>query len=209
MVMKKELIKSGIQSEIDHRIKNNLNMISSILGLQILNLKNGSSDSTEGILLKSKLRVEALALVHDALDYSKGDVEVDFGKYVYNLNLLVSRTYRKDIPLYIDVVNISLNTNTMLKLGLVLNELLTNSLEYAFPKKDVKFIKISLVEGLYKDSYILNYSEEGGKIVNINKIRNSKTLGIKLINLVLKEMRAEMNIFQKNGLAFQIKFKSI
>jgi two-component sensor histidine kinase len=153
--------------------------------------------------------VEALALVHDALDYSKGDVEVDFGKYVYNLNLLVSRTYRKDIPLYIDVVNISLNTNTMLKLGLVLNELLTNSLEYAFPKKDVKFIKISLVEGLYKDSYILNYSEEGGKIVNINKIRNSKTLGIKLINLVLKEMRAEMNIFQKNGLAFQIKFKSI
>jgi two-component sensor histidine kinase len=97
----------------------------------------------------------------------------------------------------------------MLKLGLVLNELLTNSLEYAFPKKDVKFIKISLVEGLYKDSYILNYSEEGGKIVNINKIRNSKTLGIKLINLVLKEMRAEMNIFQKNGLAFQIKFKSI
>ncbi len=207
--MKKELIKSGIQSEIDHRIKNNLNMISSILGLQILNLKNGSSDSTEGILLKSKLRVEALALVHDALDYSKGDVEVDFGKYVYNLNLLVSRTYRKDIPLYIDVVNISLNTNTMLKLGLVLNELLTNSLEYAFPKKDVKFIKISLVEGLYKDSYILNYSEEGGKIVNINKIRNSKTLGIKLINLVLKEMRAEMNIFQKNGLAFQIKFKSI
>ena len=207
--MKKELKNSIVQNEIDHRVKNNLNIISSILGLQILNLKNGSNDSIEDILLKSKLRVEALAMVHDALDNSEDMIKVDFAKYVNSLSLLLTNAYHKEIPITVDASSISLNTNTMLKLGLVLNELLTNSLEYAFPKKDVKFIKISLVEGLYKDSYILNYSEEGGKIVNINKIRNSKTLGIKLINLVLKEMRAEMNIFQKNGLAFQIKFKSI
>ncbi len=194
-----------MQNEIDHRIKNNLNMISSILGLQILNLKNGSNESAEDILLKSKLRIEALAMVHNALDSSEDIIEVNFTKYVNNLSSLLMSTFCKNIAIKIDASDIYFNANTMLKLGLIFNELLTNSLKHALPFKGIKSINIILRKK--RSYYTLIYKEEGGKFVNIQKIRKSKTLGIKLISLLLKEMNATMNIFQKDGLAFQIQFK--
>lgn len=190
-----------MQKEINHRIRNNLNIVSSILGLQISSLKNGSVYKTADILKDSKLRIDAIAIVHNASHKSE-----DFKKYVRELCDLIKITYNSDIEVEIRADKVEIELDIMLKIGLIITELLTNSLKYAFfHKENKKNILITLKKNA--DNCLLTYLEKGCKIVDINKIRQSKALGIRLIMLTLKQMKAHMNIKQNGGLIFTIDFK--
>ncbi len=204
--MKKEQKNTSMQKEIDHRIKNNLNIVSSILGLQISSLQNGSIYNTTDILKKSKLRIDALAMVHDASYKSKDLINVDFKKYVKELCDLVKTTYNSDLRVEIKADQVDVELDTMLRIGIIIDELLTNSLKYTFfHKQNVKKILITLKKN--ESNCLLTYYEKGSKIIDIKKIRQSKALGIKLIMLTLKQMKAHMNITQDGGLKFSIDFK--
>jgi two-component sensor histidine kinase len=195
--MKKSL---SIQSEIDHQVKNNLNVITSILGLHILDLKKGSDEKPEDILVKSKLRIEVLSMVHDAKYKSKDLLTINFKKYIKDLCILVNKTYNGSIKIKIDADNISLSLYMMQRLGIIINELLINSLHHHAGTK------VSITLNKDKNNCLFIYREKDGDMIDIQKIKQSKALGIKLITLTVKQIKAHMNVTQNGGLVFRIKF---
>ncbi len=194
-----EILTMSLQKEIDHRIKNNLNMISSILGLQILSLKNDSSESSEEVLKKSKLRIDALAMIHDALHLSQKSQQIDFAYYVSLLNEKINKIFSKKLKVKVDAEKIDLSLETMIELGIILNELLTNSVKYANHNIEIKLTK--------KHKHCtLEYLEKGNKTANLHKIKESKKLGLKLVKLMVKQMKAAMDIKQNGNLGYTIRF---
>ncbi len=197
--MKKKII--NIQNEIDHRIKNNLNIVSSILGLQILDINN-NNETIEDILKKNKLRIETLAMVHDSIYKSKDRLKIKFKKYIKDLTKLINKAYNSNVKVKIDSNDLILPLDTMLKIGIILNELFTNSLKHSFCTKN---IQISLKKEK-TNHYILIYHAKNDNTIDIEKLKQSKSLGIKLITLTVKQMKAQMKIKQNGGLVFIIKF---
>lgn len=197
--------KEILLKEIHHRIKNNLNKISSMIGLQMLSLENGKIEDTEEVLRKSKLRIEAMAMVHDAL-YKANDLEkINFEKYIKNLTQLVNQTYGRDISVEVRSDDIYLPLEVMMKIGLIINELLTNSIKYAIIS-DKGELRLSITLSKDQSSCVLTYHQQSKQTIYMNSLENSDTLGMKLIRLTVKEMDGEMKISNENGLKFVIHF---
>jgi two-component sensor histidine kinase len=193
-------------NEIHHRIKNNLNMIASIIGLQILNLEKTNIHDTKEILLNSKLRIEVVAMIHESLYQHNNNEEIDFKEYTKKLTQLILRTYNQDVLVKINTEVPILHEDIMLRLGIIINELFTNSIKHSFSKSNQKkCIKIGLLK---KDKhYIFTYHNPYNINADLNKILHSDTLGIKLINLTVKQMGGECKVEQNEGLLFTITFK--
>ena len=197
--------KEILLKEIHHRIKNNLNKISSMIGLQILSLNNGKTEDTKEILRKSKLRIGAMAMVHDALYKNNNLEKINFEKYIKNLTQLVNQTYGKNISVEIRSDNIYLPLEVMTKIGLIINELLTNSIKHAsVGGNDDLVLLITLARD--KNNCILTYHQQSKQFVDIESMDKSNTLGMKLIRLTIKEMNGEMKILNNDGLKFLIRF---
>jgi two-component sensor histidine kinase len=197
--------KEILLKEIHHRIKNNLNKISSMVGLQILNIENGKTEDAKEVLMKSKLRIEAMAMVHDALYKTKNLEKIKFEKYIKNLTQLVNQTYGKNIPVEVHSDNIYLPLEVMMKIGLIINELLTNSIKHATANaKNNPTLLITLSKN--QNNCILIYHQKSKQLVDIDTLEKSNTLGMRLIRLTIKEMDGEMKISNGNGLKFLISF---
>ena len=197
--------KEILLKEIHHRIKNNLNKISSMIGLQVLNIENGNIENTEEVLRKSKLRIEAMGMVHETL-YKTNDLEkINFKKYVTNLTQLINQTYGRNIPVEVYSDDIDLPLEVMMKIGLIVNELLTNSIKHTLVEKNDE---LRLVVALNKDKNdcTLRYHQQSKQPIDMETLEKTNTLGMKLIRLTVKEMDGEMKISNKNGLKFVIYF---
>jgi two-component sensor histidine kinase len=191
--------------EIHHRIKNNLNIIASIFGLQILNLKKGVSKSTEEVLKDNKVRIESIAIIHESL-YQNNDIgKVPFDEYARNLTKLINKTYNRNISVQIDSDDISLPLEMMFRLGIILNELFTNSIKYAF-EHDAQKDQVWIALSKDKDKYHFVYHESRNENIDIKKMLSAKTLGMRLIQLTVKQMDGTLDIAHNNGLIFTIKF---
>ena len=126
--------KDLLMKEIYHRVKNNLMVISSLLNLQSSYIKD---KNTQEIFKESQNRAKSMALIHEKL-YKSGDLKhIDFAEYIENLSNDLYYAYTKDkqkVKLLLDVDELTLDVETSIPLGLILNELLTNSLKHAFPE---------------------------------------------------------------------------
>ena len=191
--------------EVHHRVKNNLNIIASILGLQMRNIKRGITKNSYEALKENKLRIESIAMIHEALYKSKHFDKIDFKKYALRLINLIGATYDKKVEVDVNADNISFALDTMLRLGIILNELFTNSIKYAFSQNSTKNqVNITLTK--QKEHYTLIYHEYGNQDADIDKITDSATLGMKLIFLTVREMDGTIQISKKDGLVFTIQF---
>jgi two-component sensor histidine kinase len=197
--------KAILLKEIHHRIKNNLNKISSLIGLQMLSIKNGQTEDSEEVLRKSKLRIEAMAMVHDALYRTNNLEKIKFEKYIKNLTQLINQTYGKNIPAEVRADDIYLPLEVMMKIGLIINELLTNSIKHALVgKNDGSLILIELRKD--QNNCVLVYHQKSKQTIDIDSLEKSNTLGMKLIRLIVKEMDGEIEISNDRGLKFVICF---
>ena len=197
--------KEILLKEIHHRIKNNLNKISSMIGLQMLSIANGKIEDSEEVLRKSKLRIEAMAMVHDALYKTNNLEKINFEKYIKNLTQLVNQTYGKNIPVEVHSDDIYLPLEVMMKIGLIINELLTNSIKHAIiTTKDEPILLITLSRD--QNNCILTYHQQSKQPIDLDSLEKSNTLGMKLIRLTIKEMDGEMKISNGSGLKFVIRF---
>ena len=191
--------------EIHHRIKNNLNKVSSMLGLQILNIENGKTEDTEEVLRKSKLRIEAMGMVHDTLYKSSNLEKINFEKYITNLTQLINQTYGRDISVEVRSDDIYLPLEVMMKIGLIINELQTNSIKHAIAS-DKGELRLSITLSKDQNCYTLTYHQQSKQAIDMYSLENSDTLGMKLIRLTVKEMDGTMNISNEDGLKFVIHF---
>lgn len=191
--------------EIHHRVKNNLQIISVLLSLQ-----SEEIDDPE-ILEKykeSENRIHSMALIHERMYQSKDLSSIDFSDYVQNLIADISYAYGFDgsnLDINLDLNNYNLSIETVMPLGLIINELVSNSLKYAF--KDQTENKINIIlKKQNNDNFILEISDNGiGFPENID-FRNTSSLGLQLVNELVQQIDGQVELFNEKGTNFIINF---
>jgi PAS domain S-box-containing protein len=198
--------------EVHHRVKNNMQVISSLLSLQSDQVKDSQYAD---IFNDTKNRVKTMSLVHEKLYMSEDLTSVDFNDFIKDLSQGLFSVYKasaQHISLTIDAEDVFLKIDTAIPCGLVINELLSNSLKHAFPggrKGEINvYLGKILVEG--KNMYDLVISDNGVGIPEGIDIRETKTLGLPLITtLVERQLRGTLDLDRTKGTKFHIRFKEV
>jgi PAS domain S-box-containing protein len=221
--------------EIHHRIKNNLQVISSLLDLQAEKFSGLSACDTSKVMeafRESQNRVISMALIHEELYRSKGMATLDFAGYLHKLtaDLLNSYALKTDIGLKLNLEQVYLGMDTSIPLGIIVNELVTNSLKYAFKPGMEGEISISLCN--IKDSdevrensadsgtnqefenekcfqHMLIVADNGSGIPSEFDIENTDSLGLQLINVLVDQIEGHLEIKVDTGTEFRISFNNM
>ncbi len=193
--------KEILLKEVHHRVKNNLNVLASILGLQALKEEKHTKD----ILINNKLKIESMSMAHEMLYRHEDYSSISFNQYAKTLFLHICELFdKKDSKIEILSQDVEFPLEMMLKIGLILNEMITNSLKYAQLKAPL-LVKLSCHE---EDKfYIFEFSDNKEDIIEIEKIKNSKGIGMKLIELITKEFDGALNISCNHGVKYKFTFK--
>jgi two-component sensor histidine kinase len=197
--------KEVLLKEVHHRVKNNLQIISSLLTLQSRNIYDPQSVTA---FTDSKNRIRSMALIHEKL-YVSGSLEkVDFSSYTRLLTESLLDSYRgttSNIRLSIETEPVSLNLNQAVLCGLIINEIVSNALKYAFRDHQNGLISITLQQRAEGQVY-LRVADNGVGLPTEIEIDNLNTLGLKLITSLTEQLNGELNIVRKKGTEFLITF---
>ena len=198
--------KETLLHEIHHRVKNNMQVINSLLKLQSNNIEN---EQTKEILKDSQSRVYAMSAVHETLHGSESLSEIDLLSYLSKITTSIFQTYSTDsrrIELNSDINNSPIILNQAYPLGLIINELISNSLKYAFPDEREGEINVSLKK---QDKELeLTVMDDGIGMPDDFDWKNTKSLGLKLVRtLVENQLDGSIEMESNNGTKFTIKFK--
>jgi PAS domain S-box-containing protein len=196
--------KEVLLQEVHHRVKNNLQVISSLLDLQSQNLKD---QKTLEIFRESYNRVKSMALLHDKLYQSQSLEKIDFPEYVTTLTSYLLMSYGVNLDLIkvnINIEQVFLSIDTALTCGLIINELISNSLKYAFPKEKSGLLEIKLsCESNQK--FLLTVKDNGVGFPQDVSLKTT-TLGLKLVDVLTKQLEGDLELDQSQGTEFKIKF---
>jgi PAS domain S-box-containing protein len=199
--------KEVLLREIHHRVKNNMQIISSLLNLQV---NYEEEEKVQQVLKESQGRIKSMAIVHEKLYQSTSLSEINFGSYLQQLIKDIYFSYgistEKIIPVLV-AEDININLDTAIPLGLIVNELITNSIKYAFKGRDNGTLEITFQE--IDDGLILKVSDDGVGLGPDVDIDSSKTLGLKLVKNLAMQLDADLEIGRDKGTSFTFKFKEI
>jgi PAS domain S-box-containing protein len=200
--------KEVLLKEIHHRVKNNMQIISSLLRLQ-------SRDVTEkkyiDMFTDSQNRITSMSLIHEKLYQSKGLAKIDFDDYIRDLanGLFQSYGANGNIKLIIDIRDVSLGIDSAIPCGLVVNELVTNSLKHAFPDGRRGEVLISL-HSTPENMIELIVRDNGVSIPANIDIRKTESLGLHLVTILVEnQLHGEINLNRSKGTEFLVKFKDV
>ena len=191
--------------EIHHRVKNNMQIISSLLNLQSSKVKD---TEVVGMFQESRDRIRAMALIHEKLYQSKDLAQVNLAQYIESLYLHLYHMYRVDssaIRLNKHIEDVFLDINIAIPIGLVINELVSNALKHAFPNGSQGEICIELsceMEGKYR----LLVKDNGVGLPPGVDIENPDTLGMQLVYDLVAQIGGKIDIDSCDGAAFQVTF---
>ncbi|MDB4292703.1 tetratricopeptide repeat protein [Maribacter sp.] len=200
--------KDSLLKEIHHRVKNNLQMVSSLLSLQT---KNTRSKAAIVALEEGKSRVKAMALIHQKL-YQNEDLSViEMQGYIESLINSVQSVYKKgghNINITIDAEDVELDIDRAIPFGLILNELVSNSFKYAFPTDDengkiyIHIRKVLDQEGFFE------YTDNGVGLPEDTDERTNSSMGIRLMNRLANQLQTKLNVDNNtDGVRFWFNFK--
>lgn len=191
--------------EIHHRVKNNLQIIYSLLRLQRRTLKD---DQAAAILLDSQNRIESIALIHEKL-YGAGNLAtVDFSEYIPGLlaNLLSSyHIHSKQITLETEIDKISLDIDKAIPCGLIINELISNSLKYAFPDQQAGQIQVTF-HADQDTNVTLTVKDDGIGMPKEFNLAQADSLGLQLVHDFVDQLKGTIEFTCNAGTEFRIKF---
>jgi two-component sensor histidine kinase len=210
------------KQEIHHRIKNNLQVISSLLDLQAEQFRDKECIKDSEVLeafRESQDRVISMALIHEELYKGGGFETLNFAPYISKLAENLFKTYRlgnSHINLNLDLVeNIFFDMDTAVPLGIIVNELVSNSLKHAFIGRDEGEIRIELVreessefegEDCESSNFVLTISDNGVGIHELD-IEDLDSLGIQLITALVDQLDGEFELKSNNGTEFTMRFE--
>ena len=197
-------IKDTLLCEIHHRIKNNLQAVSSVLDMGTLNTE--SSEAIQ-IIRDGQSRINAMALIHEKLYQSDDPERVDLKPYVEDLVRNIARTFSREgmsIDLKVDVQDLKLNPETAVSCGFIINELITNSYKYAFPHdRDGKvLVQLSELEaGLYQ----LTVSDDG---VGLCQDSVHENMGMRMVRSIAGQLDGSFDISSNGGTRVTVQFRN-
>jgi PAS domain S-box-containing protein len=199
--------KTILIQEIHHRVKNNMQIIMSMLKLQRFNAKH---DESKLLLQNSANRVKTMAMVHEKVYQSEDVALVNIPDYLMSLVGMLKRVYMhesRQIDVQYDVRVDSLNLNAAVPFGLIVNEVVSNALRYAFVGRTQGAILVALHRA--KDEMLLSIKDDGRGFAWDEAQSESKTMGILLINALVKQLHGRMSFACDGGTTFQLYFKNI
>lgn len=201
--------KEILLKEIHHRVKNNMQIISSLLRLQ----SHYIQDEKQIAMFKdSQNRIRSMSLVHEKLYQSKDLTKIDFSDYIVNLVNSIFRSYTinsERIQLDISVDKIRLGINTAIPCGLIINELVTNSVKYAFPGERSGIIGVTIQQQNKKTIKLIVKDNGIGIPKNID-ILHSESLGLQLVTVLIKDqLHGQIDLFRENGTEYQVTFREV
>ena len=195
--------KETLLKEIHHRVKNNLQIVSSLLNFQ----KNTIRDQDALDKIKdSQSRIRSIALVHESIYQSATLSEINFGEYSRKLIMELGSSFdstSKQIKIINDVRDIILSVNTAMPLGLILNELLTNSFTHAFKDRENGILKLSFH---VEDSNYVCEVRDNGPGITLPIHESNSSLGLNLVKLLVKQLNGNFEAGNDNGACFRITF---
>ncbi len=192
--------------EIHHRVKNNLQIISSLLNLQSQHIQDPAALE---MFQESRLRVRSMAMVHEKLYRSKDLSHVDFKEYIHSLAYHLFQVFgvgSEAITLTIDVVDVFLDINSAIPCGLLVSELISNSLKHAFPDGRQGEVKVRMqpVAGGFID---LTVSDNGIGLEQDFDLKNSDSFGLQLVDMLTEQLQGTVAIDRNGGTSIKVRFK--
>lgn len=188
-------------AEIHHRVKNNLAIISALINMQKDSLKD---DKSKQIFDDTKNRIYAMALIHNLLYQNKSFAKIRFIEYVDKFceNISESHNIKSDISFEKDIEDITIDIKLAIPLGLILNELVTNSIKHAFKDQDSGIIKIGLSN--QKNGFYKFWVSDSGVGFNEEALRSKNSMGMEIIKSLVEQIDGNMSYTNGNGSSFVI-----
>ena len=198
--------KETLLKEIHHRVKNNLQIVSSLLNLQA---NRTEDEHLKKIMGEAKNRINSMALIHQKIYQSGNLSSIDFQTYIEQMVQSMEanfNTHKKKISYHIDTHHVVLDIDTSIPLGLIINELLTNIYKYAFNDRDNGTVTISLQQK-NKEELELHIADDGMGLPQNFDINTLNSLGIKLVKGLSNQLKGTIRFENNNGTHCFINFK--
>ena len=200
--------KEVLLREIHHRVKNNLQIISTLLALQADEI---TDSKTLENYRESENRIQSIALIHEKMYQSKDISNIDFTSYIKSLINDLMYSYDADsrnIQSVIDTGNFLFSIETVQPLGLIINEIISNSLKYAFKNGDEGNVLVKL-EKIDFNNFKLTVGDDGVGFPQNIDFKNTSSLGLQLVNELVKQLDGDITLNKGNGTEFIIVFKEL
>ncbi|HEY9669785.1 MAG TPA: PAS domain S-box protein [Coleofasciculaceae cyanobacterium] len=197
--------KEVLLQEIHHRVKNNLQVISSLLDLQSQQI---DEPAMLEVFRESCNRVRTMALIHEQLYQSQDCAKINFSDYLNDLTNYLFQAYGVNadkIILELDIDEVSINITTAIPCGLIISELISNAIKHAFPNQESGLIKITLRSDLHKNIKLI-IKDNGIGLPKTYNIKKTKSLGLQLVNVLIGQLEGTLKLNQSTGAEFCICF---
>ena len=198
--------KESLLQEVHHRVKNNLQIVSSLLNLQS---RDHTDPAIRTAFAESQQRIRSMALIHEMLYQTENPAEIDFGAYLRTLVPALIRSYGAEpvrVSLDITASAIPVRTETAVPLGLIVNELITNSIKHAFPGQRVGCVSIEF-RSLKKNTLSLEVRDNGVGLASDFSMENTNTLGLRLVGMMAGQLSAQLEVQSRGGSIFTLTFE--
>ena len=205
--LKKSLKEKEVMiKEIYHRVKNNLAVVSGLLNIQAANIKDKKAKAA---FQATRDRIFSLSAVHSQLYHSENYSYVDYKEYIKKLvsNIYYSFQMSGHVKLHLDLADITLPIDKAIPCGLLVNEIVTNALKHAFPEKRKGNLRIT-THSLEDKNIEIIVKDDGIGIPESFNIEKTETLGLKLIDLMTKQIEGTLEIESKKGTEFKIRLST-
>ncbi len=195
--------KEVMLKEIHHRVKNNMQVINSLLSLQS---KIVADPTIRTMFVESQNRIQSMALIHEKLYQSRDMAHIDFREYLKSLVQNIASTFkRQDVQISVEMEPIALDVNIGIPCGLIVNELVSNCLKHAFPQSRSGTITL----GIRRDgdgNNILSVADDGIGFSETVDFRNTASLGLQLVNVLTAQIHGTIEMVVDRGTKFIITF---
>lgn len=197
--------KEVLLQEIHHRVKNNLQMVSSLLNLQAGTLQD---ETVRELFAESQSRIKAIALIHEHLYRSSDLSQIDFAQYVSDLSNDLGRSQllrRTAIQLQADVEPTQLSLDAAIPCGLIINELVSNAIKYAFPEQQAGTVRICF-RAQPQEYFVLTVQDNGIGFPDSLDLDHTDSLGLQLVGALVHQLRGRLELRRSPGTTFTLCF---
>ncbi len=197
--------KDWLQEEVQHRVKDNLDTVISLLQMQARYLRD---EHILNALHDISLRMQALALIHQRLIQEKGNLAViSMPQYVYQLVAFLEEQLGVKIPIFfeLDIDPIELAMSQSIPVGLILNEAITNTIKYAFTENSTGRVQISMKEDAL-GMIILTVADNGRGLPSDLNLDNNPSMGLRLVRMLTQQLDGKLFLVNKDGLLLAVHF---
>jgi two-component sensor histidine kinase len=196
--------KELLVKEVHHRVKNNFQIVSSLLELQSRGIED---EKAKELANEGKNRVKSMALIHQKL-YENESGLVDFDEYIQQLTKELSSLYatKNSVETKVSSKDIKFDVDTAIPLGLIINEIITNSYKYAFTNNAGSKLSVAINKE-ENDNYKLVIEDNGPGLSKDFDVKKAKSLGLRLVNRLVKQLHGQLKQTNNSGAKFEIYFK--